>query len=340
MTLIGILKQIVNESYGARAYRDGRLADAESYFRKSWQHAQLSKPTSKSRLRLLEWLTKVTRNQGNFDDAESFGREWVAAAETALGIDNVGAVQALEYLAEVYITIARYHLAQPLLEKALRVREQRRAREPLEYAQALESSGVFLGSMERDADAEIQLRRAFAVVQSLPRPVPEALTIACNLSKVLVHLERLDEAETLAQDAVAAAEKNPRPASLPVAYCLYQLAYVRRFQERFDEAEDHVRRSMAIFRETKPFTEMTINAHLHLLGVILRYQSRWAEAEECFRDVLRLRQEYCAPEDLAIARLLEDYVELLELMGRTDHAHAHERWAKHIRDFHAPFRTV
>jgi tetratricopeptide (TPR) repeat protein len=217
--------------------------------------------------------------------------------------------------------------------------------------QALGSLGAFWSSQERDDKAEPYLRRALAVARAMPETPPEARTSACCLSKSLVHLNRLDEAETLAQEALAAAQQK-YSTSLAAAACLYQLAYVRRFQGRFEEAEELVRRSMTLFRQATPpvemilrqvtpsFFEMMLHEQVHLLGVVLRYQSRWAEAEECFRAVLRVRQDYFAPEDLAIARLLEDYAELMELMGNAEDARAHERWAKHIRDFHAPFRSV
>ena len=144
----------------------------------------------------------------------------------------------------------------------------------------------------------------------------------------------------LAESALERAEHEPAPLRMPVAYALHQLAYVRRFQERFEEAEDQLRRAMAIVQEAAPDNAMVLHGYLHLLGVILRYQSRWAEAEDCFRETLRLREEYCAPEDLAVARVLEDYAEILELMNRMEEAHAMEHRAKQIRDFHSPFRIV
>ena len=79
---------------------------------------------------------------------------------------------------------------------------------------------------------------------------------------------------------------------------------------------------------------------LHLLGVILQAQGRWTQAEECYKESLQLREKYFAPEDPAIARILEDYAELLELMGRMDDAHTHANHARQIREFHAPLRIV
>jgi tetratricopeptide (TPR) repeat protein len=352
MKLFSWLIRLYNEAQGARAYQHGRLADAEAYLRKSWTLAESLSPTNRARARILELLTKVTRNQGNIDDAESFGRHWLEACEKIYGHEDVRTARAAEYLAEIYVAIARYHLAAPLLERALVVREKHQGREPLKHVQALESLGAFWSSQERDDKAEPYLRCALSVALAMPENITEARTSACCLSKTLVHLHRLDEAENVAQEALAAAQKS-YSGGFPIADCLYQLAYVRRFQERFEEAEDLVRRSLTMFRQAlveamsgAPAGESSLPAlvermshpHVQLLGVVLRCQSRWAEAEECFRTVLRVRQDYLAPEDLAIARVLEDYAELLELMGRTEDANVHQRWARHIRDFHAPFR--
>lgn len=122
---------------------------------------------------------------------------------------------------------------------------------------------------------------------------------------------------------------------MPIALCVCQLAFMRRFQERFDEAETLLRRAMAIKKTFNPRNPMVLHEDLHLLGVILRHQGRWSEAQECYRETLRLREEFLAPEDLAIARISEDNAELLQLIGRSEEAHAHERLAKQIRDFHS-----
>jgi tetratricopeptide (TPR) repeat protein len=290
---------------------------------------------------VLALLTQVAMKQGNYDDAEAFGRDWRDAEERAWGSDHPRTAQAMEELAEIYDLIARHHQARPLLGSALRIREAHQQGQPAEYAQCLDALGSLWCRLDRYELAEPYFRKAYEItVRSLNNASPSNFAIVGHLSMACVHTEKIDEAETLAQHALAWAEKHPEPALMPVAYCLSQLAYVRRFQDRFEEAEELLRRGMAIVQQAVPGNAMVLHGDLHLLGVIMRYQSRWAEAEECFREVLRLRQQYCAPEDLSIARVLEDYADLLELMGRTDEAGVHQNHAKQIRDFHSPFRLV
>jgi tetratricopeptide (TPR) repeat protein len=330
-----------HEAHGARELSLNQPSNAEKRYRMALQWAESIGLDSLWVNRILEQLVQVARKQGSYDDAEAFARDWLLAEQRAYGNDHPRAAHAMEQLAEIYNHIARHHQARPLLEDALRVREAHQQKQPAEYVRCLDALGSLWCRLERFDLAEPFFRKAVAVVQQNPdHDSPDSFAAASGLSTVCVHLDKVAEADALAQSALTLAEENPEPASLPVAFCLSQLAYVRRFQDRFEEAEELLRRAMDIVKRAVPNHAMLTHGDLHLLGVILRYQSRWAEAEECFQEVLRLRQEYCAPEDLSIARVLEDYADLLELMGRLDEAAMHQNHAKQIRDFHSPFRLV
>ena len=335
------LQQTTQEIFGEKACQQGQYAEAEEHYRQAWGLAQHLAENDPCRGRIIKRLTELTRLRGNYDDAESFGRYWICSEELAWGEGHPHALCAVQELAELYDQIARHRLARPLLETVLKAREAHQQEEPMEFVRCLLGMGGHWCRVECYPKAEPYLRQALAIVQErLDSGCPERLCTAVNLSLVCAHLNKLDEAELLMQSALELAEKNPEPALLPVAYCLSGLAYVYRFQERFEEAEELLRRSMAIVQRALPLQPLALHGDWHMLGVVLRYLSRWAEAEECFLQALRLREEYLAPEDLAIARVLENYAELLELMGRAEEAHAHEHRAHQIRDFHSPFRTV
>src|ERR1043165_2984830 len=126
---------------GLKAYRKGRLVEAEFSFRKALQMTERLAPDDPSRGDVLEHLTGVTHAQGNYDDAETFAQQWVGAQETSWGAEHPRTIHAMEELANIYDEIARYTLALPLLEKTLRVREARQAKEPAEFARCLSSMG-------------------------------------------------------------------------------------------------------------------------------------------------------------------------------------------------------
>ena len=169
---------------------------------------------------------------------------------------------------------------------------------------------------------------------------PRLLPLLVNRSESLSSLNLLDEADALMVETLALARKIAPPHSWSIASCYYQLAEIRQRQGRHQEAEETVRRAIAIIQEINPSQEVVWHDEAHLLGDILKSQGRWLEAEESYRSALHFREQYLAPEDLATARVLESYAELLNLMDRYDEAHDFAHRAKQIRDFHSPFRIV
>ncbi len=325
--------QLLHEGYGVRAFECGKYAEAEGHFRKSWARAQMLLPMDQARPRVLRWLTLATRAQGNYDDAEAFALKWVAQSEKSLGTNHPATLVAVDALAQVYETLARYGEALPLLERIVDARETRKSTEPLEYAKALDSLGSLWMTLARPERAEPYFQHAFEVAsQSLDSSSREAL-IACGLFCLTRVAKHPNEAAALAESAVARAEKS-WPASTTLADCLSVLAMVRRYQSRYGEAEEILRRSLDIRKKCHPRNPLVTHEDLGSLARILLHQGQWADAEECFRETLRLRDEYLAPTDLAIVTVLLEYAELMELMNRLDEAHGLRQRAEQILEFH------
>lgn len=324
---------------GKSALASGDLALGEKWLREALTCADGFALDDPRRGETLHELAHVAHRQGHYDDAEIFAQQAAHATDRSWGPDHPKAAHAVEFLAEIYCAIARYAQAKPLLEEAIRRRET--IAQPIDLAKSLNSAGEFWLDLERPDKAEPHLRRALDLVKQYLIPnAHQRLPIVINLCEACTDLQKLDEAEQLAHEAMALAHKIRRPHSWSIASSLYQLADVRRAQGRPVEAEEIVRRAIAIIEEIRTSTSAVCHDELHLLGDVLRAQGRWAEAEECYLKTLSFRDEYLAPEDLATARILEDYAELLELMNRGEEAHAFEHRAKQIREFHSPFRIV
>jgi len=226
-----------------------------------------------------------------------------------------------------------------MLEDALQKREACAADDPLELASGLRALGDFWLHLERPDKSEGYLRRALEItIRVYPRS-PKRLPILLKLCQACGQLKKLDEAEALIQEATGAA-REMGPHSVASASHHFHCAELRRRQNRYTESEQQVRSAIAIYQEISDGDVASWHDELHLLGNVLHAQGRWAEAEECYQQALKFRDDYLAPEDLATARLLEDFVELLELMGRSEEAHVMEQRAKFIRDIHSPFRIV
>ena len=173
--------QLMHEAHGMRARQQNRLTDAETHLRKSLAAADRLGPRDPSRARVLEHLTAVARAQGKYDDAESFGRSWIDAEEKISGPDHSRTARAMEALAEVYDGIARHRHAQPLLEKALEIR-QRRTDELAEYAACLNALGELVPA--RAVRKSRSLFRDALPSCAASRPAsPDGLVAACNLAR-------------------------------------------------------------------------------------------------------------------------------------------------------------
>ena len=327
-----VLLQLYYEGQGARAFQAGRFREAETHFRRAWE---LMPSQGAARSRLLEWLTRVTQMQGNYDDAERYASDWLHHEEATGDPDGPRLASAKEALAHVHVALARYQHALPLLEDAFHIRTARKDREPLEYATCLHALSVLHINLNQPERLKPFVEQALSIVPQ-QFDVREGFLVARGMCTLLLLLDRIDEAEKIAQDTLRVAQSSSPSHSLPVAAALLQLASVRQRQERFDEAEALVRQALAIKKSLHPTNPMQWHEELHLLANVLRHQSRWAEADECYRETLRLREEYLAPTDAATARVLEDYAELLELMGRGEEAHQLLHRARHIRSFHVP----
>jgi tetratricopeptide (TPR) repeat protein len=98
------------------ALRIGQYTEAIAHANNAWEHAKFLRPNDPLYGMTLENLTRVARAQGNYDDAESFGKKWVWVSEQAWGPDHPKIIYPIAALAEIYLDIARFAEAKPLLE--------------------------------------------------------------------------------------------------------------------------------------------------------------------------------------------------------------------------------
>ena len=135
--------------------------------------------------------------------------------------------------------------------------------------------------------------------------------------QVMPHLVggALKQAEQLARDAVAEAEKSFGAAHLNTATSVGHLALVLRYQKRFDESEKHYRRAMAIREKVlgaaHPSTALiTLN-----LADVLQAQQKYAEAEQLQRTVVLIFDKVYG-EDPKTATALNNLGANLQLQAR------------------------
>src|SRR5205085_10558194 len=139
----------------------------------------------------------VTRAQGHFDDAEHLGQRAIACQEAAWDRAHHRVAKAHEDIAETYRRLARYHLAQNHLERTLEVHEARGTLS--DHARSLRTIGDLYLHMEQWGKAESCHRRALDELKRCHAPALDLSIVASSLALACAHLDKIDEAEELAQ---------------------------------------------------------------------------------------------------------------------------------------------
>ena len=155
---------------------------------------------------------------GRFTEAEVYAREALERAEDphfaegstldflarGLSLGSPGLAASLNTLALVYLGQGRYAEAEPLLERALAIREQGLGLDHPDPATILNNLAMAYQGQGRYAEAEPLLKRALAIQeQALGPDDPEVGTILNNLAIVYASEGRYAEAEQLYQRALA-----------------------------------------------------------------------------------------------------------------------------------------
>ncbi len=316
---------------GVQAFRNKSYVEAEGNLREALCLAELFAPDDLRRGSALIWLVQAARAQGNIDDAEAFGLQGVTTAERACGSEHAFTMHAMLLLASVYVSIAQYAKAEPLLQKVLVTLEGKRKPARAQLAECLVLLGRVSSEQGRDAAAEPFYRRAYEIAASGRERIARTL----ELAQLCARRKNVAEAETLLQHALAELPQTGEPESILMANFLEMQAFVQMLQGRLTEAEALQRQSLVLIEKLAGPNMPASSSGLNQLGEILTAQGKLADAEPCLRAALRLRQEYMAPEHPALADVLENLAELLLSMGRCQEAEGCLGRAEQIRAVHA-----
>lgn len=284
---------------------------------------------------LLSRLAFVTRMQGNFDDAEQFAKRAVAMHEKNWGETHSRTLASRDFLARLYLEIARYKEADALLQVTLQRRESTGAGTTVEAAQCLNDLGRSAAERSDHGRAELLFRRAYDLVQSLKvDDTPPGVAITYNLVHCLTQIGRYDEADALIKTLLQRTDRQGSPDSLLVASSLYHLALIKLLRNEPDAAEPIARRALATLQAVAAHDGGRIATFNGLIGRILMKQKRFAEAEPLLKALVTWREEYLAPEHPLLAESLEFFGELLRSQGGFLESADYYHRAKQIRDHH------
>ena len=212
---------------------------------------------------------------------------------------------------------AQYEEAEPLLKRALAIREQGFGLEHLATAQSLNNLAMLYKSQGRYREAEPLLKRALAIrEQQLGAEHPDTATSLNNLAMLYQSQGRYREAEPLIKRALAIREQQLGAEHPGTATCLCNLAALYATQGKYEEAEVLYLRALAIFEQelgaTHPDTALSLNS----LATLYHEQGKYGEAELLYQRALVIHTKVYGAEHPSMALDLNNLAALYDDQGK------------------------
>ncbi len=214
-----------------------------------------------------------------------------------------------------YLTMEqhRYREAEPLLQRALQMRESALGIEHLLVAEALNSVGLVYTWQGKYAAAEPLFQRALQIrEQKLGIEHPAVVQPLNNLGSLYAKQGKYAEAESLLQRAVHVKEQ---PQDNKLILLLNNLANLYQKQGKCAEAEPLLQRALQI-EEQKGIDDPDVAYTLSNLAHLNAQQGKYAEAEHLFVQALQIRKRALGNEHLRITPMLSDLGNLYLEQGK------------------------
>mgnify|MGYP001809707403 FL=1 len=183
---------------------------------------------------LLDDFGEIVSGRGDFARARGMFERALAIAERARGENDPAVAEALLNIAAANSGEGRVEANRPLAERAIRILQ---AGQPPDTAALANAHNALAVSLRNEGDmsaAILHTQRALALAggpQSAEPLVPVALY---NLATMLAEADRIDEAEPIARQAIAALERQQGVDAAPLAIALTTLESV--LEQRGDTA--------------------------------------------------------------------------------------------------------
>lgn len=231
--------------------------------------------------------------------------------------DAQAALRVLENsLATLTSAQGRYAEAEPLLERALEIREEIHEPGDPAIASTLSHLGALYLAQGRYAEAEPLLERALEIRIAVHGPVGLFAAMAMERLGVLYLWQgRYAEAEPLLKRMLEVWEAAAVD-GIPPGLALGMLAGLYRAQGRYAEAEPLLERGLEILEDRYRTENPAIAAALGNLGGLYREQSRYMEAEPLLERALEILEVAYRPGHPAIAGALGNLAGLYREQGK------------------------
>jgi tetratricopeptide (TPR) repeat protein len=196
-----------------------------------------------------------------------------------------------------YLTLrGLYRQAEPLLQQALTIREQRLGTEHPETATNLDHLASLYYLEGKYEKAEPFYQRTLAIrEQQLGTEHPETATTLNELAWLYIDQGKYAQAEPLFQRALLIREQKLGSEHPETATTLNDMAVLYKAQSRYAQAEPLYLRALAIREQVLGSTHPDVAESLNNLAVLYKLQGKYAQAESLFLRALAINEEVLGP---------------------------------------------
>jgi eukaryotic-like serine/threonine-protein kinase len=235
---------------------------------------------------LLDDFGEIVNGRGDFVRARGMFERALAIAERVHGENDPAVAEVLLNLAAANAGEGREELNRPLAERAIRILQ---ARQPHDAGALANAHNALASALRNEGDlpaAITHTQRALALAGGPEGAEPLVPVALYNLATMLAEAERIDEAEPIAQQAIAAIERQQGPDAAPLAIVLTTLESV--LEQRGDTAgvTRLTERRLAIARQHFPGDHPWKSAALADSGWQLVREGRAEEGEARIREAI------------------------------------------------------
>ena len=238
-------------------------------------------------------------------------------------------------LAHVYVDQHEYELAEAVLKRELRVRENAVGPNDPDIVSTLDRLALLYQTEKRFSEGEALLKRGLTTRQKVfglsNVKVAESMEALADFYSAQ---KRDAEAENLLKQAFNIEEKALRPsdpAYPTISWTLTDLGRLYQGQKRYSEAEPVFTRALTIYQNAASPNYFNIGDSQFECAIVFALDGKNSEAEFYLKQALATMEKSLGPEHLRLAPVLDAYSALLQRMNRTTEAELLAERANDIR---------
>lgn len=238
----------------------------------------------------------------------------------------------MDTIGTVYMKLGLYEDSEPLLSRALELREELLKNEDPQVVESFVSLSLLLEKQGKFGEAERMAQRGLEIREKvLEQNHPDIAESLHGLARIYHKQVKLKEAEPLYKRALEIREMALGPNHPDVAESLNDLGVLYYIQNQFDEAEKNYKRALSIRETVLGPDHPDVGRSLNSLAGLYLWLRRFDEAEPLYRRALAIREKTLGPVHPEVAICFYNIALLYYYRGNYGEAEKHYTQALDIQ---------